>query len=570
MRIALDERSVRYKDKADPFYVAGFFHLYCFEKFLDLPFICTLHNVEVRADTRTMPNEPNHKWGASLTEAKEGVVAQRFIESCRKGRSHIRDFDNYPRPGTLAPGAEWPYNLTLSYRMQAIKEGDRARSSKQSLSKRPQRPTQVNVNLGDLAMACSAKAAMRKPQPAPKLRQKRSRKRRASWFDQEDSDYVSEMEEHDDSGFALRISKRPRRDHNNAGSSIAAPAHAHQQAIRPAVSQLAPQASNGADASDTSMTQDLQTYLDRQNAWPQYTSGSDPSATGAAATSTVANALTTSSALEISTALRNAYPSLFVDPALNVHQPQPVPDYPPDGFAPPAPSCSSSHPQPLSSLPDYPPDTFTAPAPATPSRSHRTKPTPAITTTAQTIHRELPVPNSFSLNAAFALSNPKSKRPRADGDNGENADAPPPSKRGRFSSTSASASAAPAEPLSSISANVPSSREVSPKSRTVSTLSVETPRSRSEKSGLSDMTRKRSLRLSGGSGDSGSWGSWGVDLMGRSSASSEDVVGGRRRRSRRLSGQVATAVAVKGMRESDSGESFGSLGSLGSLFGAER
>lgn len=194
IRVAVDERSQKYKDKTDPFFMAGYFHLYCFEKFLDLPEICLLPNVEVLADMRQLANEPNMKWSASLSTAKEGIVAQRFIESCRKGRSQIRDFPHYPRPQHMVPGADKPHEHTLNYRMQRVKEGDRARSSKESLSKRPQRATQVNVNFGDLEMACRAKLAMRKPQPALQPRAKR-RQRTSSWTSQaDDGDYVSEAE----------------------------------------------------------------------------------------------------------------------------------------------------------------------------------------------------------------------------------------------------------------------------------------------------------------------------------------------------------------------------------------
>ncbi|KAK7716841.1 hypothetical protein SLS57_006523 [Botryosphaeria dothidea] len=499
MRVAVDERSIKYKEKADPFYMAAYFHLYCFEKFLDLPHICTLSNVEVLADTRQLANEPNMKWGASLTAAKEGIVAQRFIESCRKGRSRIRDFDNYPRPHAIAPGADWPYKLTLSYRMQVVKEGDRARSSKESLSKRPQRATQINVNLGDLDMACSAKAAMRKPQPTPQPRQsRRTRKRRASsWISEVDSDYVSEADE--DDGLPERMRKKPRRGHNNNAPSGAEPA------ISLSLHQSAAQAYSGADA-DALM---LQPALDQQYAWPQYTSGTAAAATG------LANALTTS-APEISTTL-DFDPAIFVDPAPDsFHQQQSVPDYPPDIFG----------------------TARTAAAPTTTTTTTTTAPSSSPFRPPKTPrHREVSVPNSFPLGADFALAKP-AKRVR-DGDD-ENDDLQrPSSKRRRFSSATADVM----HPLSAISANV----EVSPKSRVASTVTVETPRRRSVRLGSkssSTSQRRRSSRLNETNGDGrGSWDSFG-NLLG----SSSDETG--RRRSSRLS------------KSTSGSNSFGSLGSL--------
>ncbi|GME32103.1 hypothetical protein GTA08_BOTSDO08184 [Neofusicoccum parvum] len=226
MRVALDERSFKYQEKADPFYMAGYFHLYCVEKFLDLPEICTLPNVEVLADMRQLANEPNMKWSASLSAVKEGIVAQRFIQSCRKGRSRIRDFEAYPRPHTTLPGADKPHELMLNYRMQKVKEGDRARSSKVSLNKRPQRETQVNVNLGDLEVACRAKIAMRKPQPALQSRAKRRQRRSSSWISEVDSDYVSEDEPPE------RIRKKRRVEEHGPGAVAAE--QRHQQAMAPA------------------------------------------------------------------------------------------------------------------------------------------------------------------------------------------------------------------------------------------------------------------------------------------------------------------------------------------------
>lgn len=255
MRVALDERSSRYNNRADPFYMAAFFHLYCFEMFLDLPEICTLKNIEVREDTRKLPNEPNMSWNGSLD--KEGVVAQRFIEACRKGRSTIKGFDGYPRPHNMQPGDAKSHELMLNYRMQKTKEGNRARSAKQSLAKRVQRETQINVNFGDLEMLVRAKVSMRKPRPAPKKRNKRRQVSISSSGDNDDN-YVSEP----DSPEGMR--KKRRTDDGPSGGVAAAvvpPGYAPANHLAPQQQQSS---YNGADVS-------IFGYGPPEYAWPQST-----------------------------------------------------------------------------------------------------------------------------------------------------------------------------------------------------------------------------------------------------------------------------------------------------------
>ncbi|KAF4545304.1 uncharacterized protein LTHEOB_5137 [Lasiodiplodia theobromae] len=538
MRVAFDERSSKYNNRADPFYMAAFFHLYCFEMFLDLPEICTLKNIEVREDTRKLPNEPNMSWNGSLD--KEGVVAQRFIEACRKGRSTIKGFDGYPRPHNMQPGDAKSHELMLNYRMQKTKEGNRARSAKQSLAKRVQRETQINVNFGDLEMLVRAKVSMRKPRPAPKKRNKRRQVSISSSGDN-DADYVSEP----DSPDGMR--KKRRTDDGPSGGvaeAVVPPGYA------PA-NQLAPQQQqssyNGADVSTFG-------YGRPEYAWPQSTlnqnypanfnptpvfvaapsadaAGGDPANTF---TTTTDDAATFFYDPEISASNSNA-----VDPALEDMF---------NGF--PVVVAADSTDQTTDALPDYPPISDLADATTTfeqPPIFFEQQQQPVEEEEEEEeeegidglSHQSVTIPTSFPLNPDFSLSKP-TKRSASVAFVED--DASSPSKRPRRSQSShISPKTIPSKKRggsSAVSVNAITRITRSKSSASMSPAPVQTPKT-------PPSVRRKSSRLNSLKGvDNG-----GVVKRRRTRSSSKLSGGGRSTRSdSRLS-------------------SVGSLGSIGDLFG---
>ncbi|KKY26950.1 hypothetical protein UCDDS831_g00998 [Diplodia seriata] len=273
MRVALDERSATYEDKADPFYMAANFHLYCFEQFLDLPEICTLKNVEVLADTRQLMNEPNMKWNASLSNVKEGVVAKLFIDACHKGRATIKGFPNYPRPQPgVRPGSVIkPHEFLLNYHMQQAKEGNRPQSAAKALAKRPQRETQLNVNFGDLEMLVAAKVAQRRPQPVKPKRRKVGGEWYPAFSDDEDSDNGNggDGSVSDPDSPAERPKRKKRRTDDGPSGGVV-PVEADPEAnAHPRSDWPAPQQQSSYNTADAS----LLGYGGAQYAWPQYAAG---------------------------------------------------------------------------------------------------------------------------------------------------------------------------------------------------------------------------------------------------------------------------------------------------------
>jgi len=128
IRVALDEKCTIYKDGKkpyNPYLAAGFTHLYCFERFLNLPRICRQGNVIVRADTRDLRHEEKNKM-----KLEKNVVdkVDKFIEACQSSaelsleecRQRLyRFFPDYPMLHTeKRPSYSAIYDKTLNYACQ--------------------------------------------------------------------------------------------------------------------------------------------------------------------------------------------------------------------------------------------------------------------------------------------------------------------------------------------------------------------------------------------------------------------------------------------------------------------
>ena len=100
--VAFEEQTASNADH-DPFISAGYVHLWCLERFCDLPRICAELNIST--ENRSFPNEPKGKNPMRLcTLAEEQAIAS-FRESCRSGllSSSYPRYDQKHRPheGTL-------------------------------------------------------------------------------------------------------------------------------------------------------------------------------------------------------------------------------------------------------------------------------------------------------------------------------------------------------------------------------------------------------------------------------------------------------------------------------------
>ncbi|KAL1641791.1 hypothetical protein SLS58_005830 [Diplodia intermedia] len=407
MRVALDERSATYEEKADPFYMAANFHLYCFEQFLDLPEICTLKNVEVLADTRQLMNEPNMKWNASLSNVKEGVVAKLFIDACRKGRGTIKGFPNYPRPQPgVRPGSVIkPHEFLLNYHMQQAKEGNRAQSAAKALAKRPQRETQLNVNFGDLEMLVAAKVAQRKPQPVKHKRRKVGGEWYPAFSDDEESHNGNggDDSDSDPDSPAERPKRKKRRTGDGPGGGVvpveADPAaYAHPRPDWPAPQQQS--SYNTADAS-------LLGYGGAQYAWPQYAAGETsfdqqlPGGVASAPADAVDDDPSHFTTTETADAGIAGGPEISaIDPALDFLEDlsgapavaeEPVPDYPP-----------------ISDAPVFVP---TSPLPPLP---HMTSPPPSGPVDFSVLSTSVTPPTAYMLDPNFTLAQPTKRSAPSD------------------------------------------------------------------------------------------------------------------------------------------------------------
>ncbi|KAF2469883.1 uncharacterized protein BDR25DRAFT_370553 [Lindgomyces ingoldianus] len=148
-RIAFDEKWHRDRENADPFLTTGYVHLYCMERFLDFPEICTKADVEV--DTRSLTNEPKAHFAATLAGAPESGIGIAFIENCRRKKlQQIDEFKDYPCHADYKHGEPKPHEKTLTYWMTKIKAESRPPAQIRQFQARGLKNTHLVVNLGDL------------------------------------------------------------------------------------------------------------------------------------------------------------------------------------------------------------------------------------------------------------------------------------------------------------------------------------------------------------------------------------------------------------------------------------
>jgi hypothetical protein len=162
-RVALDELSYKFGkgEHNDPFRVAGYVHLYCLERFLDLPAICKLPHVKVEADGRQIGKEPNGNFAPALG-GNEYRIALNFVEAARVGRVQAQaEWASYPehvesrnQDGSkqVEPKA---HKHTLNHALQTCKNQGRGGRVMSRL-----KPSNVAVHHGDLEIYCLGRKNM--------------------------------------------------------------------------------------------------------------------------------------------------------------------------------------------------------------------------------------------------------------------------------------------------------------------------------------------------------------------------------------------------------------------------
>ena len=139
-RVCFDELSSR-GENLDPFHNAGYVHLYCLERFLDFPLICSKLNV--RVEDRVFPLEPgkNRMLLSSRLETKE---VTKFIRRCKNNKLSRE----YPRSGSL----DWHYQGTLCSQICLRKVEAEPPKVKLARKQRGDRKSTIGKHLGDLVM----------------------------------------------------------------------------------------------------------------------------------------------------------------------------------------------------------------------------------------------------------------------------------------------------------------------------------------------------------------------------------------------------------------------------------
>lgn len=161
IRVAFDEQWNHYKYTRDPFFVAAYCHLYCLERFCDLPAIA--RDLHIKPDNRPFRQEPRGVWAASLGDTSMKEIAEGFIKNCKRGT--IRQ--NYPMypfiatqqfPDGRDPHDVFnPYTSTLTFALTDAKTRETNSSKRATMESRGLGPSNMLVHKGDLQMIIEGK-----------------------------------------------------------------------------------------------------------------------------------------------------------------------------------------------------------------------------------------------------------------------------------------------------------------------------------------------------------------------------------------------------------------------------
>jgi len=165
-RVAIDERWGRVAN-SDPMVVAGYVHLYCLERFLDLPGLVA-RGVRFQVDERVIDTEPRGRFAPSFVGEgnvgrAEADVAKRFIKALTapsQAAALIALFPNggYPIYASYPLGGRKPHARTLVAAMTTVKNAAIPQSKIKMFTERGLKRSHLLVNLGDLEVSEVAKA----------------------------------------------------------------------------------------------------------------------------------------------------------------------------------------------------------------------------------------------------------------------------------------------------------------------------------------------------------------------------------------------------------------------------
>ena len=110
-RVAFDEQSWK-EVNHDPLHNAGYVHLYCLEKYFDLPELC--RELDVRVEDRRLPYEPTSRNRMMMSTTHEVRLAAEFIQMCKLNNGTP---EGYPHHNLK----DRPYEGTLTHRLALAK-----------------------------------------------------------------------------------------------------------------------------------------------------------------------------------------------------------------------------------------------------------------------------------------------------------------------------------------------------------------------------------------------------------------------------------------------------------------
>lgn len=151
VRVCWDELSCR-SQNLDPFFNAGYVHLWCLERFMDFPRIC--QTLQVKVENRILAHEPNGKNKMMLRSVQEVEEAERFIRKCEQGKVP----SSYPHFQT----PDRPYENTLNHGLCVNKIASETPSIRKTREDRGNRRSTLSWHKGDLEMETKHRAASRR------------------------------------------------------------------------------------------------------------------------------------------------------------------------------------------------------------------------------------------------------------------------------------------------------------------------------------------------------------------------------------------------------------------------
>lgn len=164
-RVAIDERWATHNSTSDPFVVAGYVHLYCLERFVDLALLVK-KSVNVVVDERVLKSEPKGRFAPSLAGAAEAGAAKAFLKALKEEDLIVLDqlFRNggYAVHSPLRPDAGGhhapkPHANTLTHLLHKLKLDKMPASRIRQQASRGMNAGNVLVHMGDLEVSEQAR-----------------------------------------------------------------------------------------------------------------------------------------------------------------------------------------------------------------------------------------------------------------------------------------------------------------------------------------------------------------------------------------------------------------------------